>query len=233
MTDKKPDEIAKPFVVQQTPSREAQDLDPQDLDPAEEFEASQRPVITGLIDGEPADEHLEQRIPPEEVEQRLADIRGNAPPKLRIHRLLDAAKLPTRVYPTDVGWDVYACLISDSGKPRSLMIPSCASRAVPLGIIAIAPPGYRIELCSRSGLALSSAHPLFVANAPGIVDPGFRGEMMAILYNGGHEAYWVKHEQRVAQMVVTPVVEVEISEINEREIPPGDRGEAGYGSSGE
>ena len=82
-------------------------------------------------------------------------------------------------------------------------------------------------VCSRGGLASKS---IFVANAPGIIDPDYRGEIMVILYNGGHETYYIQHEDRIAQLIaiqaqMTGIVELEITDETER-------GEGRLGSTG-
>lgn len=149
---------------------------------------------------------------------------------LQIKRLVDSAKLPTRGTPTSIGLDVYAHLLTDTGRPNTAIIPPRSTRLIDTGLAVRPPEGYAVFVCSRSGLAADRQRPLFVANAPGVVDPDYIGELKIILYNAGHESYYVKHEDRIAQLVILPCQVWEIEEV--ASLPPTLRGEAGFGSTG-
>lgn len=138
------------------------------------------------------------------------------------------AKLPYRGYDESVGLDLYAYLPRDGGRGGRSIIPPRTTKPIQTGIFVRPPPGHAVLVCSRSGMAKSS---LFVANAPGVVDPDYRGEIIVLLYNGSHETYYVEHEQRIAQMLVVPVPLVEMVEVES--FPPTRRGEAGFGSTGQ
>ena len=139
------------------------------------------------------------------------------------------AALPTLGEPGAVGLDVAAFSISTEGRYVNLIIPPRTSKLIRTGIVVIAPAGYFIMVCSRSGLAAAQP-PLFVANAPGIVDPNYIGEMKIILYNGGHESAYIKHGQRIAQLVLAPLSRFPLAEV--AELPETSRGDKGFGSTG-
>lgn len=80
---------------------------------------------------------------------------------------------------------------------------------------------------SRSGLALRG---IFVTNAPGILDPDYRGEIEVLLYNGGHEAHYVKHGDRIAQLIFAPFTPASVREVEA--LSETERGAKGFGSTG-
>lgn len=102
------------------------------------------------------------------------------------------------------------------------MIPTGFAIAVPEGMCALVLP--------RSGLA--AKHGLTVANAPGLIDSGYRGEIVAILVNHGTEPVSIERGQRIAQLLVMPVPTLGFVEVDELPSAPDDRGGAGFGSSG-
>lgn len=90
------------------------------------------------------------------------------------------------------------------------------------------PPGYEAQLRPRSGLALK--HGLTLLNAPGTVDADYRGEVGVILSNLGTEPFVVRRGDRIAQMVIAPVVRAQIEEVAQLSSSP--RGEGGFGHTG-
>ncbi len=147
---------------------------------------------------------------------------------ISIKRLHEDVKFPTRATPLAVGYDLYAYARTESGRPNKLLIPPRSTRAIPTGLIIVPPPGYSIFIASRSGLA--KERNLFVTNAPGIIDPDFRGEIMVLLYNGGHESQYIEHDDRVGQMILLPFKSFELKEITKVDETP--RGDKGFGSTG-
>ena len=105
-----------------------------------------------------------------------------------------------------------------------------AREAVPTGLAVAVPAGHAGLVVPRSGLALR--HGVTVANAPGLIDAGYRGELMVLLVNLGAEAYRVRAGDRVAQLVVVPVSAGAAREV--AELPPAEdaRGPGGFGSTG-
>lgn len=147
---------------------------------------------------------------------------------LQIKRLAPEVLMPRRGTPNSIGLDVHAFLLSESGRPNTAIIPPRTTRQIPTGLVVVPPDGFAIFVCSRSGLAMGS---IFVTNFPGVVDPDYRGELKVLLYNGHHESYYVKHEDRIAQIVLLPALAPNMQEI--QDLSNTLRGEAGFGSTGQ
>lgn len=147
---------------------------------------------------------------------------------LSYKKLSPDAELPFRAYGNPAGWDVSAYCISETGRSIQVVIPPKTSRVLSTGLILLPPPGYFLVVCSRSGMA-SQTPPLFVANAPGIIDPDYTGELKIIIYNGGHESAYIRHGQKIAQVVLLPHTIATLDAI--AEIPSTERGTKGFGSS--
>lgn len=160
-----------------------------------------------------------------------ADLRKAIRPPLAIEfkKLYPDAELPIRVTESSAGLDVSAYLISETGRRTYALIPPRTSRVVSTGLVLIAPPGFLMLVCSRSGLA-SERNPVFVANAPGVIDPDYTGELKIILYNGGHESVNITHGQRIAQILLIQHHTFPFREITT--LPQTARGDKGFGSSG-
>lgn len=141
-----------------------------------------------------------------------------------VQRLPHAAGLPLPAYatPGSAGADVVAAVTED------VSLQPLERRAVPTGLVLAVPPGHEVQVRPRSGLALR--HGVTVANAPGTVDSDYRGELMVILVNLGSEPYVVRRGDRIAQLVVSPVVQVAF--VERMELPPSERGSGGFGSTG-
>ena len=100
-------------------------------------------------------------------------------------------------------------------------------RLVPTGLTIELPPGYEGQVRPRSGLALK--HAISMPNAPGTIDPGYRGELRVLMINLGREPYTVHAGDRVAQLIVA---RYEAVEWLEESLGDSRRGEGGFGSSG-
>jgi dUTP pyrophosphatase len=150
-------------------------------------------------------------------------------PFIAIKRLFPDVRMPYRGTENSIGLDLHAYLVTDTGRPNTALIPPRTTRGIATGIVAAPPPGHALFVCSRSGLARSQS--IFVTNAPGIIDPDYRGEIVVLLYNGGIESYYVKHDDRVAQLVVVPATVVEMQELPNMNMNT-KRGSAGFGSTG-
>src|SRR5215472_13564179 len=116
---------------------------------------------------------------------------GLAEPQLRVYKKDPRAKLPVRSPESAIGLDVFAFLLTESGRPSSRAIHLKGVTSIPTGLIVQPPPGYFIQTCSRSGLAQRG---VFVANSPGVIDPDYTGELFVLLFNGGYETQYVAHE---------------------------------------
>jgi len=100
--------------------------------------------------------------------------------------------------------------------------------AVPTGIAIALPTGFEAQVRPRSGLA--ARHGITVLNAPGTIDEDYRGEVRVVLINHGREPFAVKHGERIAQMVVARVAEVQLEEVPALDETA--RGSSGFGSTG-
>jgi dUTP pyrophosphatase len=144
--------------------------------------------------------------------------------RLEVARLPHGAGLPLPRYATAgaAGADVVAAVADE------LVLPPGGRAAVPTGFVVAVPVGYEMQVRPRSGLALR--HGVTVANAPGTVDSDYRGEVMVILVNLGSEPYTVRRGDRIAQLVVAPVVQAEV--VERATLDPTARGDGGFGSTG-
>jgi len=99
---------------------------------------------------------------------------------------------------------------------------------VPTGLFMAIPPGYEGQVRPRSGLA--AKHGVTVLNTPGTVDSDYRGEVRVILINHGRESFTIRRGDRIAQMIIAPVAQADLSEVEE--LPETGRGEGGFGHTG-
>ena len=99
---------------------------------------------------------------------------------------------------------------------------------VPTGLSVAFPDEYEIQIRPRSGLAAKKS--ISVLNTPGTIDSDYRGEIKIILFNHGSESFIINNNDRIAQMVITPIIKVELEETNE--LPESVRGKRGFGSTG-
>lgn len=99
---------------------------------------------------------------------------------------------------------------------------------IPTALAIALPPGYECQVRSRSGLA--AQYGVFALNAPGTIDSDYRGEIRIILANFGRQSFWVRRGDRIAQLVVTRYERVSWELVSE--LPPTQRGDAGFGSTG-
>jgi dUTP pyrophosphatase len=140
--------------------------------------------------------------------------------ELPVRRLREDAVLPERAYVGDAGLDLTACERHELGPGERAVVPTGLSVAIPEGYAGFVQP--------RSGLA--AKHGISVVNAPGLVDSGYRGELRVVLLNTDlEEPFVVEPGMRIAQLVVLPVPEVELTEVDE--LPESERGVRGFGSS--
>lgn len=140
--------------------------------------------------------------------------------KLKVHRLNQLAVLPKYEHPGDAGLDLASV--------AEVEILPGESKLIPTGISIELPAGTEAQIRPRSGLALK--HAVTVLNTPGTVDEGYRGEIGVILINHGKAAFQVTQGMRIAQMVIKPVVYVEVEEVDE--LSNSSRGIGGFGSTG-
>ena len=142
--------------------------------------------------------------------------------KVLVKKLNSIAKLPS--YKTDgaSGMDLMACI------EKPINLEPGKSCLVPTGLSVAFSEKYEIQIRPRSGLAAKNS--ISVLNTPGTIDSDYRGELKIILFNHSNENFIINNNDRVAQMVLTPVMEMELEETNE--LPKSVRGEGGFGSTG-
>ena len=141
--------------------------------------------------------------------------------ELRVRRLREEAKLPSRAHGGDAGLDLYAAV--------SATIDPGERATVATGIAIEVPAGHAGLVLPRSGLA--ARHGIALANAPGLIDAGYRGEIKVLLLNTDRTApFEISVGDRIAQLVLTPVAEADTVEV--AELAGSARGEGGFGSSG-
>ena len=99
---------------------------------------------------------------------------------------------------------------------------------IPTGIAIEIPPGFEAQVRPRSGLAIK--HGITLLNAPGTIDADYRGEIKVILINLGHEEFLINRGDRIAQLVICPVIRVELEEVEE--LSNTERSDGGFGSTG-
>jgi dUTP pyrophosphatase len=145
---------------------------------------------------------------------------------VELQRLPHAESLPLPAYQTNdaAGLDLMAAL-SDS-EPMTLAAGQYA--LVPTGLAIALPSGYEAQVRPRSGLA--AKHGVTVLNSPGTIDADYRGEIKVILINHGQAAFVIKRGERIAQMVIAPVVQAALVPV--AELSSTDRGAGGFGSTG-
>jgi dUTP diphosphatase len=140
--------------------------------------------------------------------------------ELPVRRLRPDAALPARAYAGDAGFDLAACERVELGPGKRAPVPTGLAVAIPEGYAGFVQP--------RSGLAARNG--LTIVNTPGLIDSGYRGELVVILLNTDREVpFVVEPGMRIAQLVVLPVPEVELVEVDE--LPASERGVRGFGSS--
>jgi dUTP pyrophosphatase len=139
---------------------------------------------------------------------------------LTVKRLNPAAVLPSYARAGDAGLDLFA------SQPAT--IAPGASALVGTGIAIELPPGTEAQVRPRSGLALK--HAVTVLNTPGTVDEGYRGEVGVILINHGRTAFVVETGMKIAQLVVSARIQVEVTEV--ATLQESERGSGGFGSTG-
>ena len=142
--------------------------------------------------------------------------------KVLVKRLNPEVKLPEYKTSGSSGMDLMA-FINDPIKiaPNTLKL-------VPTGLSIAIPEDLEIQIRPRSGLAAKSS--ISVLNTPGTIDSDYRGELKVILFNHGNKDFIVNNDDRIAQMVLTPVIKMELEEVDQ--LPETIRGSGGFGSTG-
>jgi dUTP pyrophosphatase len=137
-----------------------------------------------------------------------------------VRRLRPGAVLPSRAYTGDAGFDLASCERVELRPGERALVATGLSVAIPEGHAGFVQP--------RSGLA--AKHGISIVNTPGLVDAGYRGELKVTLLNTDRqEPFVVEPGMRIAQLVVLPIPDVELVEVDE--LPDSERGVRGFGST--
>jgi dUTP pyrophosphatase len=142
------------------------------------------------------------------------------PAELLVRLLHRDARPPARTRSDDAGYDLRSV--------EAVTLPPGGRHAVATGLAVALPPGVAGLVTPRSGLA--AEHGITCLNAPGLVDPNYRGEIRVILHNAGEEPFHVEPGDRVAQLLLVPYHSPVMRVVDT--LPETERGEAGFGSSG-
>ena len=142
--------------------------------------------------------------------------------KVLIKKLDPAIKLPEYKTKGASGMDLIAFL------KKPVKIKPKNSYLVPTGLSVAFPENYEIQIRPRSGLAAKNN--ISVLNTPGTIDSDYRGEIKIIIYNHGNTNFIINNGDRIAQMILSPVVKIELEETND--LPKTIRGKGGFGSTG-
>ena len=144
---------------------------------------------------------------------------------VRVMRLAHGADLPLPTYETAgaAGMDLRASV----GEESVILAPG-ARAMVPTGLAIALPEGFEAQVRPRSGLAIK--HGITQLNTPGTIDSDYRGELKVILINHGQEPFTVAHGDRIAQLVIAPVIQAVWAELET--LDETSRGSAGFGSTG-
>ena len=145
-----------------------------------------------------------------------------APIEIKLKRLPHGEGLPAPAYATAhaAGMDVVSA--------EELVLQPGGRHAVATGFAMAIPPGWEAQVRPRSGLA--TRHGIGMPNAPGTIDADYRGEVQVPLINLGAAPFVVEHGMRIAQMVIAPVAQARVREVDSLEATA--RGEGGFGSTG-
>jgi len=142
--------------------------------------------------------------------------------KVLVKKLNSKVKLPSYKTEGSSGMD----LIAFVDKP--IEIKPNNSALIPTGLSIAIPEDCEVQIRPRSGLAAKSN--ITILNTPGTIDSDYRGELKVILFNHGNKEFIVKNNERIAQMVLTPILKVDFEEVDS--LPDTVRGAGGFGSTG-
>ena len=142
--------------------------------------------------------------------------------KVLIKKLDPSVKLPDYKTNGASGMDLMAFI------KRSIKVKPKTSSLIPTGLSVTFSKDYEIQIRPRSGLAAKNS--ISVLNTPGTIDSDYRGEIKVIIYNHGEKEFIINNGDRIAQMVLAPVIKMDLEETND--LPETIRGEGGFGSTG-
>ena len=147
---------------------------------------------------------------------------GPVAPRVQFKKLRPDAVVPRYMTAQAAGLDLSAAL------DEPVEIAPGRRAALPTGLAIKLPVGYEAQVRPRSGLARE--HGITLVNSPGTIDADYTGPLIVLLINHGERAVRIEPGQRIAQLVISPVVQVELSEVDD--LPTTARGDGGFGSTG-
>ena len=142
--------------------------------------------------------------------------------KVLIKKLNPAVEIPEYKTSGASGMDLNAFV------EKPVTIKSKTSTLIPTGLSVAFSEGYEIQIRPRSGLALKNN--ITILNTPGTIDSDYRGEIKVLIFNHGNADFIINNGDRIAQMILSPVVKIDLEVIND--LPETIRGEGGFGSTG-
>ena len=142
--------------------------------------------------------------------------------KVLVKKLNPKVILPSYKTEGSSGMDLMACI------NEPIYIPPKNSVLIPTGLSIAIPNDCEVQIRPRSGLAAKSN--ISVLNTPGTIDSDYRGELKIILYNHGDKTFEVKNNDRIAQMILMPILKINLEETDD--LPDTVRGSGGFGSTG-
>jgi dUTP pyrophosphatase len=144
--------------------------------------------------------------------------------KIAFKRLEHATDLELPSYESEyaAGMDIRAAL------DKPLTLDTGERTLIPTGLKMALPKGYEAQIRPRSGLAYRNG--ITMLNTPGTIDADYRGEVKVLAVNLGDEPFVIGHGDRVAQMVIAPVIQAQVHEVES--LPNTERGSGGFGSTG-
>lgn len=137
--------------------------------------------------------------------------------KLKVKKMSPDAKLPLRGHKGDAGMDLFSSMAYALQKGEIYAVPTGIKVEIPMGYVGL--------IWDKSGVSLKGVHRL-----AGVVDAGYRGEIKVVMVNLGRDPFIIDKGMKIAQLLVQPVVEVEVEEVEDLE--DSSRGEGGFGSTG-
>ena len=142
--------------------------------------------------------------------------------KVLIKKLASSVQLPTYKTSGASGMDLMAFI------SETIILKPQSSCLVPTGISVAFSEEFEIQIRPRSGLAAKNN--ISVLNTPGTIDSDYRGELKVIIFNHGNKEFIINNNDRIAQMILTPVIKMQLEETES--LPETIRGESGFGSTG-
>jgi len=145
-----------------------------------------------------------------------------------LYKVTEGASVPSYESAGAAGMDIKALIPQTDIGTTAILVNPGESRVIPTGLFVQIPVGYEIQVRSRSGLA--AKYGILVLNSPGTIDSDYRGEIKVILHNSGKDSFIVGNGDRIAQLVLCPVVQAEM--VATDEFDKTERGAGGFGSTG-